>query len=397
MSLKVVLFAALAVSARASSSSASSELCSEDAPTQAQSLLQAHHTISSHDGELSEKISKLPEFGILAGKEAAVKTNASLGTDPSGAAAPLNEVGYAAVADRCCQAEMKQFIERQVANLNLEICNEHGVTGLVPYHSCEKGPQTFQQLTATLLAATEERCLWVAKLGMCKEMPDDCPNFAGAPPSSACGCHSSKAAKLDFSKGTTPSNNLGGKGPQAGPEEMRFYGVATTHTGDAFDIVVTTLGAYEGSKKNGIQGTLGCLGMKPVINNGRGDFRFSFMQPGTNTPFRVPEFHMTFLDLDGDSEFISSTGYRGYVTDVSPSIGTRRLADGRTEFTAGPMRNIPNPSDANSLTAQQRAASVMAFYVDVTSFDLTFGHELKVEGRNLFFSGGSSLDDRCSP
>ena len=44
--------------------------------------------------------------------------------NPSGAAAPLTEAGYAAVADRCCQGEMREFIARVVINMGYEICSE---------------------------------------------------------------------------------------------------------------------------------------------------------------------------------------------------------------------------------------------------------------------------------
>jgi hypothetical protein len=39
-----------------------------------------------------------------------VGITATAAVNPSGAAAPLDETGYAAVADRCCQAEMQVFI-----------------------------------------------------------------------------------------------------------------------------------------------------------------------------------------------------------------------------------------------------------------------------------------------
>merc|ERR1719375_1736486 len=58
--------------------------------------------------------------------------------NPSGAAAPLTADGYSAVADRCCQAEMEQFISRVAFDLGVDVCNDAGIKGLAPYHTCEK-------------------------------------------------------------------------------------------------------------------------------------------------------------------------------------------------------------------------------------------------------------------
>lgn len=317
----------------------------------------------------------------------------------------MNEEGYSAVADRCCPAEMLVFISRQVINLGLEICDENGLYGIVPYHSCEAGPQTFAKLTADLLEDIELRCTWIAKEGECKPIPEDCPDFGGVPPLADCGCHRSLAVKVDLSdKGSVTENNLGGAGPTTGVEEIRYSNVGTSSTGVKFDLVVTTLGAYNPrnpSEKNGIVdgGHFGC------INQRKGEetsFKFSFVSPGTNTPLVVPEVHMATFDLDGDAangiEYVSSKGYRGYVTDATPSVLASRLPDGRTKFTsAGEKANLENPTLPDALTVEQRRNSVMYFYSNVSSFELTFGIENydRRGSRNLFFAFVSSLDDRC--
>jgi len=108
--------------------SCSAKVCTEPTNTQGSwALLQA-----------GRKVARPPALDI-----SAVGIETHVGINPSGAAAPLNEDGYGAVADRCCQAEMQEFIRRHMADLNLEVCEEAGMLGIVPYHSCEKGPQTF--------------------------------------------------------------------------------------------------------------------------------------------------------------------------------------------------------------------------------------------------------------
>jgi len=475
MSMKLFSFAALVVVACCASSPDSAETCKEDTPTQAQALLQAHRAISYHDGKLLEK------------------TSAVVGTNPSGAAASLDEAGYSAVADRCCLSEMRQFIERQAKNLNLDICNDGGLNGLVPFHTCLKGPKTFAELTSTLLSESSQKCSWVASAGTCNKLPDeeaelnqagyaavvdrccqaevkhfitrtaknlnleicdpggvtglapfhhcekepqtfadltstllaastqkcywltkgkceplpaDCQGFVGGGEgeggySSDCTCHMSKTAKFDFSIATVTNNNLGGKGPGSGPEELRYGNVGTSDKGEAFDLVVTTLGAYgrnsNGKDENGIKGAFGKINM----NHGSStDFRFNFMLPGTTTPLMLSEVHMAVFDIDGGDgkgvESASSKGYAGYVTDSKPSIVASRLPDGRTKFTSGGLTaNVPNPSDPETLDQAMRKASVMFFYVNVTGFDLTFSIDGGTWDRNLFFAGVSSLNDQC--
>merc|ERR1719197_1832296 len=96
-------------------------------------------------------------------------TKGQFGVNPSGAAAPLDETGYSAVADRCCQEEMKVFIERQVIDMGMVVCDDAGLNGMVQYHSCGKGPQSFAALTSNLLDDSAKLCTWLANsAGECR-------------------------------------------------------------------------------------------------------------------------------------------------------------------------------------------------------------------------------------
>jgi len=343
--------------------------------------------------------------------------------NPSGAAAPLDEVGYSAVADRCCQAEMMVFIGRTAWQLGYEPCNGDDLAGMVPYHSCdsEAPVQTYAKLEADILNHAADRCSVLGLVGKCVQRPEDCPEFADSPPLPDCGCSRGEAAKFDFAASTLTANNLGGGGPlSGGAEEIRYSRIGTTKSGVVFDLVVTAVNQYESKLglNNGIKGGFGIIGMLPAGGgsllppavraeaatfSGSTDFKFSFMSPGTNTPVVVSEVHMAIFDLDvegftGSTEFASSKGYRGYVTDFDPLVVASRLADGRTKFGAS-QAAIPNPTDPNALTSAQRRNSVMYFYKGKSSFDMTFGMEGAVASapRNLFFSFESSLNDRCGP
>jgi len=322
--------------------------------------------------------------------------------NPSGAAAPLDETGYAAVADRCCQAEMKQFIERVVFDQGMEVCDVAGLEGIVPYHSCEQGVQTFAALTANILKDSDERCTWVATAGACKVRPADCPAFSGLSPLADCGCSRSKAATVTLTDASVTQNNLQGLGPTTGAQELRYSNVGMTDAGVPFDIVVTVVStaAYSRTVNKGFLSGFGVLNFQNSATVKTVEFRFTFVQPGTNTPVVVPEIHFATFDLDGDNphgiETVSSKGYKGYVTDITPSVVASNLPDGRTKFSSSEaVNNIPNPSDPNVLTVEQRANSVMYFFKDASTFDIEFGIEGGQNSRNLFFSFASVLNDRC--
>lgn len=333
--------------------------------------------------------------------------------NPSGAAAPLDETGYAAVADRCCQAEMKVFIERQVFNMGMTVCETDGLTGIVPYHSCEKGPQTFATLSANLLADSEKECTWLAAPGKaCKPMPASCPTFEGITPLADCGCSQSKAVSLSFEGATLLTNNLGGLGPNKGdPQEIRFGNIGEYPAGQAFDLKIVAIPGEPFNNKAGFVNLNGLWYQTPKFgnialdNSGRGAgyvnearMQFTFLRPGSETPVELPEFFIAVFDIDGSVglkgvQTISSKGYKGYVTDVDTELIASKAADGSTKFTAT-QEDVTNPSDPMTATKKQRQSMVMYFYSKVSTFEFTLG--LVGSGaRNFNFAGKSALVDRC--
>jgi hypothetical protein len=325
------------------------------------------------------------------------------GINPSGAAASLDQTGYVAVADRCCQSEMIEFIKRQIVNLGLEVCFEPGLRGIVPYHSCEHGLQSFDKLTADLLRDSEDRCGWLRDVGQCEEIPADCPEYTVIIPFYDCGCNRTLASELDIRTATVVYNNLGGAGPdKSDPQEMRFRG-GVSHDGKPFDLVITAMTSYTAGNvnKNGKDGGFGLITMKCDTET---DFLFSFVDPGTSAPVVQEEVHMATYDLDGGGaqggglEHVSSMGYTGYVTDPNPNLLATLYDDGHTELRTQ-FQSIgtshANPSDPDTLTADQRRNAVMFFYKNVSSFTVNFGITGGDSGRTLFFSFLCALNDRC--
>lgn len=400
--------------------SCSAKVCTEPTNTQGSwALLQAGHKVArppALDISAVGIATRDPqEFHGYPLDISAVGIETHVGINPSGAAAPLNEDGYGAVADRCCQAEMQEFIRRHMADLNLEVCEEAGMLGIVPYHSCEKGPQTFAALTANLLQDSSERCTWLANIGDCKPMPEDCPKFSGALPVGDCSCSRSRAAHIDLVNGQVTKSNLGGLGPDTGAQEFRISNAGTSNKNEAFDMVITTETPYFAKypQYNGLYNGFGAINIAPPGGDGGSfsgtvDFKFTFYAAGTSTPLEMSEVHLAIFDLDGTAtdwgiEYASSSAYKGYVTDVSPSILATRLPDGKTQFVgSGSANNLPNPRSPETLTDVQRRNSVMYFYVNVSSFVFTFGVEQAPSyasagnGRYVMFAGTSSLNDRCA-
>jgi len=326
-----------------------------------------------------------------------------IATNPSGAAAPLSEVGYTAVADRCCSAEMIVFIGRQVRNLGYEVCDEAGLTGIAQFHTCNQR-QSFDKLTEDIMKDWDSRCTYLAVDGHCSSytLPSDCPVFPNLPPSAGCGCTNSEAATVDLTAGVS-NNNIGGEGPKTGGiEELRFDKAGTAADGTKFDVVITSLDAYSTPTPN-LNGVAGAFGRLNLNRNSNTQFKFAFMKPGTEIPVTVSEIHFAIFDFDGtDStgiEYASSIGYKGYVADPAPSFTAALASDSTTQFeAAGNVANNTDPSAPNSLDADQRAHTVMFFFTDVQHFLITFGvREADAPtSRNMLFAFESSLNDRCA-
>jgi len=87
-----------------------------------------------------------------------------------GDSAPLTEKGYANTGATCCTLDMALFTKRVVTDLGFEVCESGGLSGLVAYHTCEKGVQTFAKLVEDIRNGRSGKCAWVGT-------PSGCPPF----------------------------------------------------------------------------------------------------------------------------------------------------------------------------------------------------------------------------
>mmetsp|Transcript_71726 Transcript_71726/g.118785 ORF Transcript_71726/g.118785 Transcript_71726/m.118785 type:complete len:304 (+) Transcript_71726:96-1007(+) len=100
---------------------------------------------------------------------------------PDASNVPLSSSGYKTIADMCCNYEMEEFIRRAVAADDLKICNEGGLEGMVPFHTCEN-KQNYSILQKELAASSSGACAWTAPVdGACKKISKACGSTTADP------------------------------------------------------------------------------------------------------------------------------------------------------------------------------------------------------------------------
>jgi len=100
---------------------------------------------------------------------------------PDASNVPLSSSGYKTIADMCCNYEMEEFIRRAVAADDLKICNEGGLEGMVPYHTCEN-KQNYSILGTEITSSQSGACAWTAPVGeACKKISKACGSQTADP------------------------------------------------------------------------------------------------------------------------------------------------------------------------------------------------------------------------
>merc|ERR1719183_1657876 len=157
-------------------------------------------------------------------------------------------------------------------------------------------------------------------------------------------------------------NNLGGLGPDAGDEEIRYKN-AVDLDGRKVDLVLTAQDKYVTPKSsvNGYSDTgFGRFTMKAKTST---NFKFSFEDAETGEPVAVKDLALTFYDLDQakktqQQETISACGAEEVYTtsDTELSHSTTGVCHSFDSTTRGTGKD--NPSRPDELTKTQAARSV---------------------------------------
>jgi hypothetical protein len=357
--------------------------------------------------------------------------------------AQFTQTGYELVKAGCCFDGMSEYIHR-VAEIEMEftVCGLGFAPGLAKWHTCTgKGADaTFQDLKDSITANAATRCSALRKKPeTCTNppRPDNCPKRGDVANPPSCGCSRSKSINLDFSKAKIVKNNLNDQGPNRNDpdHQIKYQGIGKNSDGKLLDLKVTSGGVYQTSKsgQNGVYGREGGsnkFGYISMNRNIKADLTFTFLESGvvledgSDKEAEVKDLVFTVYDLDGfpsikkqngeikkPSRFegVRCSSFAGFVAEDDTYLTVSRFTDGVTRFANENEHEVCNDDtckwdDPMNLTPDQRRGSVMFFFKNVSSFDLSYviNPELS-ENRDtsgtdaLMFSGKSSLIDKCGP
>jgi len=186
-------------------------------------------------------------------------------------------------------------------------------------------------------------------------------------------------------------SNLGGKGPDHGPPELRFEKVYTAIGVGPVDLVVKAVSNYvvHNVSANGIHD---CFGIINVADAPSGtnevDLVFGFVKSGTSDPVIFNKVYFTIYDMDtgkGKTGIEAVTVYddatKIYKEDDCQFDSEGDLATGLTMTANTEGTGDDNPSFPANLTAEQRRKSITAYYKNDTTWKVNFAVSGGTSGR----------------
>jgi len=172
--------------------------------------------------------------------------------------------------------------------------------------------------------------------------------------------------EFDLSGDNPENNNLGGKGPLQGPEEMRYKDAATID-GHHVDLVMRVAGDYTpGMADNSGTGTRNGFGAVSIAAGTDVQLEFALEDSSTGAPVTVDEFSIWIYDLDmgkrgRGKESVSVCGWDSLAAlDTAPYLKETAHGDCTDVEATRTGTKRDNPTDRNALTdeARKRAMKV---------------------------------------
>jgi len=110
-------------------------------------------------------------------RKAAIQTVDAPSELPPGGKEPLTKQGFEEVQSLCCILAMEGWTRRKIDEMGLEVCFEGGLSGLMPWFSCNPS-MTYEKAVAKLTQESQWQCPWLRKKGFCPkdDWPADCPS-----------------------------------------------------------------------------------------------------------------------------------------------------------------------------------------------------------------------------
>jgi hypothetical protein len=203
-------------------------------------------------------------------------------------------------------------------------------------------------------------------------------------------------------------NNLGGLGPDAGDEEIRYKN-AIDLNGRKVDVVLTAQGEYKTPKPQKNGNSPAGFGKFTMKTKSSTNFKFSFLDSETNEPVGVKDLALTFYDLDQakktqQKETITACGAEEVYTTTDTELlhDSSGVCHSFTSTTRGTGKD--NPQKPNELTKTQAARSVTYEFHSRASISFTAAITGKGKTpRPILFSfepqvacGASDAETRCA-
>jgi hypothetical protein len=210
---------------------------------------------------------------------------------------------------------------------------------------------------------------------------------------------------MSFRLANTTRNNLGNQGPEQGTtglEEGMFISNVFPDSGRDISLVINAMTPYTPHKvdKNGLwkKGEFNQINIRCGTET---DFRFTFVDSETLEQVQMPDFFMTFYDLDEmknglGREYLKFANNFKSATLSKTTVVEREDAAGQTTFRSTEFGNRgDNPTHPRVLTQAQEDKAVEVMFPSGSEFTVTFGAADvpgEEKGRNVLFSGASTLD-----
>lgn len=185
---------------------------------------------------------------------------------------------------------------------------------------------------------------------------------------------------------------------------MKFNNVASDN-GTALDLIITVVDDYKAQRINDNQVINIDEGQINIANETGTTFEFKLVEAGTSTPFTVSQFDFGLMDIDKQGQEIVTLYTSADYTVSSGANPTQLDIDDtfmdRVEFRSksGSTAEVPNPTNAANLTAEQQQYAVNFRFYNTSQFYL--GYESTFvnptgAGRNFFFAGDVTFDPNNS-
>jgi len=177
-------------------------------------------------------------------------------------------------------------------------------------------------------------------------------------------------------------NNLGGKGPDTGPEGL-VYEAENVVPGKTPEPLLLVINASNSDidtdpNANGFHGKYARIAAKGGTHI---DTTFELLKKETREPAIIRELDITFFDLDTHStgnalEYVQLDGFQQYFLTKNTQVEHKEGSDGYTSFRATKAGGSnDNPTDPLLLTVEQKDKAVTIRYIDAHTFHVKFGAE----------------------